>query len=392
MRRHPLRRRLLLGGAMAVGLVRGAQSATTDAIVVGAGIAGLAAARALLGAGKSVLVLEARDRIGGRVYTDRSLGFDFDWGAPTSIVPRRDAAILVGGKELTREDYDRYETVSAEMEKRVAQLRQQRPGFDPTTLIQPGDLLEKLALAQLLRRTPSFPPIVVQIDIKPAAGQPIRLNTRVLRVDSTGSPVRVVTSTGEYAARTAIITVPTGAMPDVGFAPPLSTAKRAAIGALPMAYYDKVAVAFTQKVIDVPADARILALVSKGGQDRVVQALLRPQGHEGAILFFPGEEARQIEAGGPTAAGSTAMSLLADIFGAKVRSAFAGARSTRWGEDRYARGAWSIGPELERAVLARPHHDKVLFAGEATADGSLMGAHASGQRAAKEALAILGRA
>ena len=168
-------------------------------------------------------------------------------------------------------------------------------------------------------------------------------------------------------------------------------AKRAAIGALPMAYFDKVAVAFSQKVIDAPADARILAMVSKGGQARVVQALLRPQGHEGAILFFPGEEARQIEANGPTAAGSTAMSLLADIFGAKVRSTFAGARSTRWGEDRYAHGAWSIGPESARAEMARPHHDKVLFAGEATADGSLMGAHGSGLRAAKEALAILGR-
>ena len=44
-----------------------------------------------------------------------------------------------------------------------------------------------------------------------------------------------------------------------------------------------------------------------------------------------------------------------------------------------------------RAEMARPHHEKVLFAGEATADGSLMGAHGSGLRAAKEALAILGR-
>jgi monoamine oxidase len=386
-----MRRRLLLGTAMAAGFARGARAATLDAVIVGAGIAGLAAARALIGAGKSVLVLEARDRIGGRVYTDRSLGFDFDWGAPTSIVPRRDAAILVDGKELAREDYDRYEAVAAEMEKRVALVREQRPGIDPATLIRPDGPLEKLALAQAMRRTPSFPPIVVQIDVRPAAGQPIKLNTRVLRIDSTGPLVRLVTSNGEYDARTAIVTVPTGVMPEVGFAPPLSMAKRAAIGALPMAYYDKVAVAFSQKVIDAPADARILAMVSKGGQARVVQALLRPQGHEGAILFFPGEEARQIEANGPTAAGSTAMSLLADIFGAKVRSTFAGARSTRWGEDRYAHGAWSIGPESARAEMARPHHEKVLFAGEATADGSLMGAHGSGLRAAKEALAILGR-
>lgn len=42
-----------------------------DAIVIGAGVAGLGAARKLADAGKSVLVVEARDRIGGRMWTDR---------------------------------------------------------------------------------------------------------------------------------------------------------------------------------------------------------------------------------------------------------------------------------------------------------------------------------
>lgn len=50
-------------------------------IVVGAGFAGLAAARDLQRYGYEVKVLEARDRIGGRVYTDNSLGFPVDLGA-----------------------------------------------------------------------------------------------------------------------------------------------------------------------------------------------------------------------------------------------------------------------------------------------------------------------
>ncbi|HYA80048.1 MAG TPA: FAD-dependent oxidoreductase, partial [Methylocystis sp.] len=54
---------------------------TYDVIVVGAGVAGLAAARRLTESGRRVLILEARDRIGGRVVTDRSGETPFDLGA-----------------------------------------------------------------------------------------------------------------------------------------------------------------------------------------------------------------------------------------------------------------------------------------------------------------------
>src|SRR5262245_53226635 len=50
-------------------------------LVIGAGVSGLAAARELKSQGLQVTVLEARDRIGGRVWTDRSLGVPIDMGA-----------------------------------------------------------------------------------------------------------------------------------------------------------------------------------------------------------------------------------------------------------------------------------------------------------------------
>jgi phytoene dehydrogenase-like protein len=52
----------------------------TDTIVVGAGLAGLACARALVRAGRQVLVIEAADRVGGRVATDTVDGFRIDRG------------------------------------------------------------------------------------------------------------------------------------------------------------------------------------------------------------------------------------------------------------------------------------------------------------------------
>lgn len=52
-----------------------------DIIIIGAGISGIAAARSLKAKGYNVLILEARNRIGGRIWTDNSLGIPLDLGA-----------------------------------------------------------------------------------------------------------------------------------------------------------------------------------------------------------------------------------------------------------------------------------------------------------------------
>ena len=378
-------RRALLATAATVAFVQSARAAEVDVAVVGAGVAGFAAAYTLVGARKSVVVLEARERTGGRVFTDSSLGLPFDQGAPTRAEPTG-MSLMIDGKELSHENYGRFAKTSDQIARLIEALHKEAPGFDPRLVVHPRDALDRLAFEVQLRRMP-FPPFS---RLPVAEGRiPARINTRVIRIDSTGPLVRLVTLGGEVQARVVIVTVPAGVLAagGVSFAPPLRIERQAAIASLPMAQADKVCVTFSRRVIDAPDDTRVIAWTR---QQTVNEALLRPGGREAAILTYRGEEARQLEANGASAAAAGAVTALAELFGKEVRSGFLRAASTRWGLDPYARGAWADGPVEARRVLASPHYDRVFFAGEATdGTGGVAGASASGQRAAKEALAAL---
>ncbi|HWZ52478.1 MAG TPA: NAD(P)/FAD-dependent oxidoreductase [Granulicella sp.] len=86
---------------------------SADVLVIGAGMAGLAAARTLAEAGRSVLVLESQSRIGGRILTQRigneiiELGAEFVHGRPPELL----ALIAEAGLELTERSgsFVRYE-------------------------------------------------------------------------------------------------------------------------------------------------------------------------------------------------------------------------------------------------------------------------------------------
>jgi monoamine oxidase len=365
--------------------VQPARAADLDVAVVGAGVAGFAAAHTLVGARRSVVVLEARERTGGRVFTDTSLGLPFDEGAPTRAEPAG-MSLMLDGKELSHEDYQRFGKVSEEIARLIEALHKEAPAFDPRLVVHPKDPLERLALEVQLRRTP-FPPFS---RLPVAEGKtPARINTRVIRIDSTGPRVRLVTLGGEVQARAVIVTVPTGVLAagGISFAPPLRTDRLAALASLPMAQVDKVCLTFSRRVIDAPDDTRVVAWTK---EQTVVEALLRPGGREAAILTYRGQEARHLEANGASAATAGAVTALAGLFGKEVRSGFLRAASTRWGLDPYARGAWADGPVAPRRVLATPHYERVFFAGEATdGAGGVLGAAASGLRAAKEAIAAL---
>lgn len=86
-----------------------------DVLVIGAGVAGLAAARTLRDAGRHVIVLEARGRIGGRIWTDHTLGGAVDLGAtwihgirgnPITALARRHGLRTAFSNHLAMRNYD----------------------------------------------------------------------------------------------------------------------------------------------------------------------------------------------------------------------------------------------------------------------------------------------
>jgi monoamine oxidase len=431
-----LGRRLFLS-TLAAGAALPAHAADPDVVIVGAGVAGLAAARSLMAAHKTVLVVEARDRIGGRAVTDSTtFGFPFDQGAhwieagktnpamailrdmnAKPIPDRREQAIYVGGTELPTPEYARFEKIAVDATRKLVEGLKKAPDVPVSRLLVPQDPLERLAYAlvgplesgaelselsarDFMRQPDSDPQYSVAEGLgaliaRWGAKVPVKLATRLVRIDSTGPRVTVVTTAGQFNANAVIVTVPTGVLATglLGFAPQLSAARREAVAQLPMALYNKVALSFTRKVIEAPAGRGVSGLTRR---DQPFDAVVRPDNRDAAIVFLGGAQARQIEEEGTGAAVSFALTALAEIYGDALRGLLARSFATRWGKDPFARGSWAIatpGNADKRLVLAQPHHDRVLFAGEATDPvwaTRVGGAYASGLRAAREALAILG--
>ena len=379
-----------------------------DVIVLGGGLAGLTAARALMADRKKVLVIEARDRIGGRIFTDTSLGFPFDTGAAwidpgplakelgSKPLPGPQAgAIVIGGKPLPPDKTAAFAKGAEEIAAKFKELREKAPLLDPATVVKPRDQLEQLAFYELVHRTPFDMHQTLEGGIGAALARlhakvPVKLGTRVVRVDTTRSVVEVISTAGSLQARAVIVALPSLVVPNIGFAPPLDLKRRDALSKVVMAAQTRIAVAFSQPVLKTPPDLWLTGITASG---LPFDALLRPQNRDAAILVFNGPAARQVDEMGPGEAGAFALTALAEIYGKEIRAAFKGSVATRWSRDPLAQGAWCHAvPPAVASLIKAPHQERVFFAGEATESekaGTIEAAWVSGLRAAGEAKAML---
>ncbi|MGH8129834.1 MAG: flavin monoamine oxidase family protein [Steroidobacteraceae bacterium] len=436
------RRQLLQGigaGTLlgAFGARIGAKSATPDVLVIGAGGAGLTAAKELTATGASVLVLEARDRIGGRAYTDTSLGVPWDRGCswlhssevnPWVTYARQNDFELLPDR-FPRHFYDKsrrmddsetagYRAVTERM-MRELDIAGRRgldiPAEAALTQATLADPWYPMAMRDLTGWEGIEPPNYSVLDSHQydergedlmiprgygallahyARNVDVRLRTPVSRIRWNAHGVSADTAAGAFAARVAVVALPSAVIADgaVVFSPHLPAEVLQAHHDLPLGLLNKVALRFKRSVF--PSE-RTEFLQLRRDDGRGIGYLTRHWDSNVSIGFVAGRFAHELEAAGEAAAIEHALTELTTMLGADIRRQFDRGAATAWGSDPFARGSYSHclpGRYGARAILTRPVGGRIVFAGEHTeqpAYGTLHGAHLSGLRAAAEARRLL---
>ncbi|MGH7028849.1 MAG: flavin monoamine oxidase family protein [Stellaceae bacterium] len=409
-----------------------------DVAVIGAGAAGIAAARRLVEAGTQVLVLEARDRVGGRVHTVAPAGFALDRGAEwLHSADRNPLSPIAQGlgfsvhrrpPEWTSRLSRSGETAAAEADwlaTREAQARARREAasepqdrslasvlpaegrwnqlLDATSTWGNGAELDRVSVKDYVRYDDNSTNVnwrlregYGRLFERLAEGLPVALATPVSRVDHRGPAVRLDTAHGTLTAARVIVSVPTSilAAEAIRFDPPLPE-KLAAAAGLPLGVDDKLFISLDGELPGLGHDG---FLVGSTTRRETMSYQIRPLDRPAIYCFFGGRFAAAMEREGAAAMFAFAADELANLLGGDIRRRIAPLAATGWLGDPWSRGSYSYsmpGHAGDRAVLAAPIDNRLFFAGEATSPdffSTAHGAYMSGLAAAAAALASLRRA
>jgi monoamine oxidase len=419
-----------LAAAPALGQVP--SSGDVDVVIIGAGAAGIAAARRVAAAGRRFALLEAGSQIGGRCITDtRRFGAPFDRGAhwirQAEINPVVKAAaranleiypppsgqkIRIGARYARESELENYLAAYVRAARGISDTARSKGDMAAARAI-PKDLgdwqstveftlgpftsakdlndVSALDFSRLERDTEAFcRQGYGTLLTKAAEGIPVQLSTPALGVQWERG-LEVETPKGRITARAVIVTVSTNVLASgrLRFSPELPRRHLDAATKLKLGTYERVALDMPGNPLGLSADD----LVLEQSRNPTTAALLANVGRSSlCFVDLAGRFGQTVASDGEKAMTDFALDWLSTLFGADVRKTVRGTQATQWLKDPLVMGGWSSaapGAQQARRVLMEPLRDRLWFAGEAvheTAWGTVHGAWESGERVADMAL------
>lgn len=373
-----------------------------DTVVIGAGVAGLTAARLLAASGRSVVVLEARDRIGGRTWTEREGGLATDLGASwihgiddnplTALVDAfgmRTAEFTVGSyqpasRPIAYYDPDGVRLGAAEVDRFAADLRSfdddlartiagsdrgssYEDVVEQTLARQPwgGERAERVR--EFLRHRAEeqygvwigdldahgldddqvdgdevvFPDGYDRLAAALAEGIDVRLEHVVTGVAWSDGGVAVSTDRGVFTAARAVVTAPIGVLKSgaLAFEPALPEPVAGALERLEMNRFEKVFLRFPSRFWDDD----VYAIRRQGAAAAWWHSwydLTPLHGVPTLLTFAAGPCARETRDWSDAAIADSTLSALREIYGERVLEPDH-VRVTRWQDDPFSRGSYA---------------------------------------------------
>lgn len=403
-------------------------------VILGAGAAGLAAAAECARLGKSYVVIEARTRVGGRVFTDDSLGAPFDagalflhWGERN---PWREAAKRLGVR-LVDEPSGAFRVINRDDVTGAALSAPRRSQFRRLSELLDGPAVDDISVDAIAHRAGldaaasgltrmslgEEPQRVSARDyarlwsgddlVAPdgfgrlvaafAHGLDVVTNCAATGVNWEGAGVSVETTRGTLRAKAAIVTLPVGVLKSgaVAFRPGLPTHSLRALEGLDMGVLTKIALAFDGDKLGMEGPTDIILRDGQTLIDFDCWGFGRPL----VIGYVGGDAARAMNRLGAEGAIRAAFESFVSVVGGEARRQFRGGRFYGWADDPLSLGSYSHalpGHAQARAALAAPVGGRLFFAGEATGGeggdyGGAMtagGAYLAGRDAARAVAAI----
>ena len=403
-----------------------------DVIIIGAGVAGLSAARTLAERGISFIVLEASHRIGGRAYTERLHKTWFDLGCSylhegeiNPIVDiARQASFQLGDGNRFGMDKTKVLSGGIAQDHMLAALTAHTTAFehslhhktpdpeqsladfmdwdDPVTAIQShmmavlnaSDVADQSALDYLAAGFGLDYPVLGGLGRLIAhwgASIPIRLNASVSHIDWRDKHVKVHTTKSTLTASSVIITVSTGILGGgyIRFTPELPDPHLQAIQDLPCGVLNKIGIEFESGTftqadagwkVGWPHDSQTLPKNDDIAAIDINCDGAAPQ----AIVFAGGSHGLYLERQGDAALKDYATRQVINLFGTDIGRAITSMIATAWGGEAMTRGSYSYavrGSRHARQTLSCSVENRLYFAGEAasiTHHGTCHGALLSG--------------